>query len=88
MADTNAAGTDLGVLPPRDPAFGPDALAGFTPQDPAAMVTKLNLNALNQAEAAQLLSNVNAAIADKQKQNDIFGALQVIVGFASKVGFL
>lgn len=79
---------DLSTLPGRDPAFGPDALAGFVPQDPAALVTKLNLNALNQAEAATLLTNIQAAIADKQKQNDIFGALQVIVGFASKAGFL
>ena len=86
--DANAAGTDLSVLPARDPAFGPDALAGFVPQDPAALITKLNLNALSQAEAAGLLSNIQAAIAAKQQQNDIFGALQVVVGFASKAGFL
>lgn len=85
-----ADGTTPSVLPARDPVFvdAPDYLASFTPQDPAAMVTKLNLNVLSQAEAQQLLDGVTAAIAAKKQQNDIFGALQVLVGFAGKAGFL
>ena len=89
MADaTNpSAGTDLSVLPPRDPAFGPDALADFKPVSPAAIVTMLNLNELNVTEANAALQAVIQATQDKAKQADVFQAFQLLIGTVSKMGF-
>lgn len=75
-------------LPDRDPVFGPDLFADFKPSDPAAVVTQINLNVLSTTEAQALLAQANQAIADRQKANDVFGALQVFATFAEKFAFL
>ena len=80
-------GTDLSVLPPRDPAFGPDALAGFVPQDPAAQVTMLNLNLLNVNEANAALQSVLDATKAKAAQTDAFQAFTLLINTVKGLGF-